>query len=272
LPGTVLAGDGPDSILLAHHDHEVTSADGHRVPILTTIVPGGTGGTDRDLTQTRDPAAAAELVAGCPAGLLVAEMTGRYHPPAVRIAAFKATLLALADQAGPAAVWCPTSTSLVGPDELRRHDLTGLVGVRFYRIDGEPGTMVMDTLGLHVLGLPDLQCHFRRLDPNAVAPILYDTAAYVYENGDVIADGHTVAGPAEGDVWRAQHENALVDPARIVLDLDPGDPHAAGSRPRWRPRPRRTRGRGGSRGCGSRRWRRRARRWPGSGGTPPRRR
>ena len=89
----------------------------------------------------------------------------------------------------------------------------------------------MDTLGLHVLGLPDLQCHFTGLDPNGIARILHNTAAYIYEHGDVIDDGHTISGP-DGEAWRCQHEDTLVPPHRLVLDLDPGDPHAAGTRHR----------------------------------------
>ena len=58
--------------------------------------------------------------------------------------------------------------------------------------------MVLDTLGLHVFGLPDLQCHFRDRDPGEIAGLLYATALYVFDSGDVIADGNTISGP-DGD-------------------------------------------------------------------------
>jgi hypothetical protein len=93
---------------------------------------------------------------------------------------------------------------------------------------GAPGEVVMDTLGLAALGLPDLQCHFRNLDRMAVARLLYNTGWYIFSNGDVIADGHTIEGVAPGARWRCRHEDALVPPAREVLDLDPGPPHGAG--------------------------------------------
>lgn len=92
--------------------------------------------------------------------------------------------------------------------------------------------MLMDTLGLAALGLPDLQCHFRSLTPNEVALLLYSLASYVFEHGDVIANGHTVEGIAAGSRWRCRHEVSLVPPEREVIDIDPGDPFAAGSRAR----------------------------------------
>jgi hypothetical protein len=142
-------------------------------------------------------------VARCPTSLAVAEMMGLGHEPA--------------------AIWWPASTSPVTPDALRRHDLVGLVNVRMFRIEGDPGALVMDTLGLHVLDLPDLRCHFTGLDPDDVARILHTTAAYVDEHGDVIDDGHTISGIGD-DAWRCQHEDALVPPHRLVLDLDPATP------------------------------------------------
>jgi hypothetical protein len=87
----------------------------------------------------------------------------------------------------------------------------------------------MDTLGLAALGLPDLQCHFHGLEVNEVAGLLYNTAWYVFENGDVIEDGQTVDG-VDGHRWRCQHEVALVPPEREVLDINPGPRYAAGPR------------------------------------------
>ena len=63
-----------------------------------------------------------------------------------------------------------------------------------------------------------------------MAALLANTGHYLFEQGDVIADGHTVEGLEPGRGWRCQHEDALVPPSRVVLDLDPGPPHAAGDR------------------------------------------
>ena len=90
--------------------------------------------------------------------------------------------------------------------------------------------MLMDTRGLNEIGLHDLQCHFRDLDPREVSQVLYNTSAYIIENGDVIEPGNTIAGISEGSKWVCQFEDALVAPARVVLDVNPGIPHAAGNR------------------------------------------
>jgi hypothetical protein len=101
----------------------------------------------------------------------------------------------------------------------------GAVNVRMFKVqEGATGVreLVMDTLGLAALGLPDLQCHFRDLDPGAVARVLYNSAWYVYSSGDIITDGHTIEGIDAGSRWRCQHQAALVAPERVVLNLDPG--------------------------------------------------
>ena len=90
--------------------------------------------------------------------------------------------------------------------------------------------MLMDTLGLAALGLPDLQCHYRDLAPGEVATVLANTGYYIYENGDVIENGHTVEGITAGSRWRCQHEESMLKPSRVVLDLDPGPPHSTGNR------------------------------------------
>jgi hypothetical protein len=88
---------------------------------------------------------------------------------------------------------------------------------------------VVDTRGLAVFGLPDLQCHFHSLGMEQMFPFLCDLGVYLFENGDVIESGHTIPG-LDGTNWRCRHENSLVPPTRIVLDINPGPQYAAGNR------------------------------------------
>lgn len=90
----------------------------------------------------------------------------------------------------------------------------------------------MDTRGLAALGLPDIQIHACGLDAGRAAAHLYNCASYIYANGDCIGDGNTIEGLSPDQKWRCQHEEALVAPKRPVIDLDPGDPFAAGIRNR----------------------------------------
>lgn len=90
--------------------------------------------------------------------------------------------------------------------------------------------MVMDTRGLQEIGLHDLQCHYRDLDPNDVSRLLYNSAVYIFENGPVIESGNTIEGHTPGSKWICQFENSLIEPNREILDLNPGSPYSAGSR------------------------------------------
>ena len=103
------------------------------------------------------------------------------------------------------------------------------LNVRFFNIQGTED-MLMDTVGLSVYGLPDLQCHFRSLDPNEIARVLFNSGYYIFSNGDIIDDGQTIQGIKKDDKWRCQHEESLVEPRRIVIDINPGTPYAAGNR------------------------------------------
>jgi hypothetical protein len=84
-------------------------------------------------------------------------------------------------------------------------------------------------VGLDALGLPDVQCHFRGgLDPALAASVLGELAQYLFDEGDVVGDGDTVGGPDDSR-WQCRREEALVDPAREVIDVSPPPPYAARS-------------------------------------------
>jgi hypothetical protein len=74
---------------------------------------------------------------------------------------------------------------------------------------------------VHPLGLPDAQIHFHELVAGHVAGLLSELADYVFSGAD-IRTGHTVQGLQPDQRWRVSHQQARVDPDRLVLDLDPG--------------------------------------------------
>jgi hypothetical protein len=104
----------------------------------------------------------------------------------------------------------------------------GALNIRLFNVSGGRDEFIMDSLGLAALGLPDVQCHFRGLDKAAVASFLYNLGWYIFENGDVIQDGHTIDGLTPGSRWTCRHEESIVAPKRVVLDLDPGAGFAVG--------------------------------------------
>lgn len=97
------------------------------------------------------------------------------------------------------------------------------VNVRFFNIEGTDD-MLVDSLGMSTLYLPDVQYHFHDMDPNHVVNHAYNMLSYIYENDAPIKSGDTVDGVRDGVMsrevqWQCQYENALIQPERQVLDI-----------------------------------------------------
>ncbi len=204
-------------------------------PLLTVVMAGsplGTEGKSRpDVSQTWDWPEADAAVARSRASLLVTELLIAGSTPQQRVAALTAVVAELARRTGPTAISWPRSQRVTDPSRFAA-DLDGVINVRLFTVAGESDVMVMDTLGLHVFGLPDVQCHFRGRAPGEIAGMLFATGVYIFESGDVILDGNTISEPDGEGRYVCRREPALLAPARTVLDVDLGDPYAAGERDR----------------------------------------
>lgn len=108
------------------------------------------------------------------------------------------------------------------------HFLDGGLNVRFFNIQ-DSEDMLVDTTGLIPLGIPDLQIHFHHLDHQFVINYIYHFASYLFINGDVVNDGETMDGRDENERWGCQHEDSLIAPKRVVLDIN-ANQFAAGNR------------------------------------------
>ncbi|MCM1577242.1 MAG: DUF4261 domain-containing protein [Ruminococcus sp.] len=100
------------------------------------------------------------------------------------------------------------------------------VNVRFFNIQGTEDMMV-DTLGMSVLGLPDLQYHFHGADPDHIVNHAYNFLSYIYSRNCPINSGETVDGMENGVFtpsvqWKCQFEDALIQPVRPVIDVNMG--------------------------------------------------
>ena len=82
-----------------------------------------------------------------------------------------------------------------GPDRFIRFG----VNVRFFNIEGTED-MLIDTVGMSTLFLPDLQYHFHDMDPNWVVNHAYNVASYILEHDNPIQDGETIDGVADGQM------------------------------------------------------------------------
>lgn len=125
-------------------------------------------------------------------------------------------------------------------EDVRSHQIEGSdrfirfgVNVRFFNIEGTED-MLIDTVGMSTLFLPDLQYHFHNMDPNWVVNHAYNVASYILEHDNPIQDGETIDGVADGQMsreiqWKCQYEDALIQPPREVLDIHMGK-YASGGR------------------------------------------
>ncbi|HEY5822359.1 MAG TPA: DUF4261 domain-containing protein [Propionibacteriaceae bacterium] len=211
------------------------TADGS-APLVTVVMAGSELGIDGktlpDVGQTWAWPDAETAVAGCRASVLLTEMKTADSTPQQRVAALTRVVAALVSTTAPAVISWAQSQRVSDPEAFLADDLDGLLNVRLFTVAGDAGALVMDTLGLHVFGLPDVQCHFRDREPGEIAELLFTTGVYLFQAGDVIEDGNTISGPDGEGRYVCRREPALLDPARPVLDVDLGDPYAAGARDR----------------------------------------
>lgn len=107
------------------------------------------------------------------------------------------------------------------------------VNVRFFKIEGTED-MIVDTIGMSTLCLPDLQYHFHGLNPNHVVNHAYNVLSYIYDNNCPINSGDHIDGIKDGEMsqevqWNVQYEDALIQPMRVVIDFNMNE-YAAGQR------------------------------------------
>ncbi|MDR0480608.1 MAG: DUF4261 domain-containing protein [Gallionellaceae bacterium] len=184
----------------------------------------------------------AELLDASPWQIFISDFMSSTHPAKVR-AQIVSDWLEIALELFPdcKAVWFEGSQNVMTAESLRDNPYQGInrifhgaVNARFFRVDGTED-MVVDTLGLHVFGVPDVQLHFHDLDPNHVVRLATNIGIYQLENDAPIKDGETIDGmDADGDYqpntrWHCQHEVSLIAPKREVLDINAGE-FAAGKR------------------------------------------
>lgn len=182
---------------------------------------------------------AKEALEYCRYSVLVNDMLSSGVEYKQRLTTFMRTLYTIVDVLRPVAIHFRHSQQIIKtehfldnhPDNPDYDPLLGALNVRMFRSEAEgPETYVMDTLGLVALGVPDLQMHFKGLDPMQVAGVLNGTGHYLFEQGDVIQDGHTLSGWSPEQRWKCRHEASLTEPSRVVIDINPGAPHSAGNR------------------------------------------
>jgi len=241
---TVTPDSGSGTFLLIHKKHNIQREEGVVSPqtaILSTDKQTDPATYAAIIAQSWACNDAAARIESSKRSLLITEMLAEgladSLEPAERIRLFHGVLQAFVEITQPNAIVFKHSQQVAYPlaylDSCEKDpiDRLGSLNVRFFSIsNSETNDMLMDTRGLDEIGLHDLQVHFRDLDPNDVSKLLFSTAKYIFENGPVDGSGQTVAGTVPDSEWSCQFEDALVEPKRNILDLNPGPIYAAGNR------------------------------------------
>lgn len=224
VPGARVMVDAAGAFAISHTE-VTTEAEGRSIPLQTAGFVASDSPEGMDFSQSwgagDDLRAAA---AACTSRILLSELMVMQLSAADRARCFLAVAGALLKLAPPVALWCGPG-HLLDPAEAALVGELMLFNVRYFRVSGSDEDAVMDTVGLEVLGLTDLQCHFRGLPPEDVGTHLTALGLHLIEHGDVIADGQDVDGIAAAPTWRASFEGSLVAPDRLVIDLDPEPAH-----------------------------------------------
>lgn len=138
------------------------------------------------------------------------------------------------------AVYFHNSGKLFTAQAIREHDIPReyrfiyfAVNVRFFNVQ-ETEDMVIDSLGMRTLYLPDVQYHFHDMEPNWVMNHAYDVVSYIFDNANPIKNGDPIDSIVDGAMnreimWRCQYEEAMIQPKRLVIDIYMNE-YAAGGR------------------------------------------
>lgn len=133
------------------------------------------------------------------------------------------------------AVYTPSAGRLLTVEQVRRNPARGAdrflflcVNTRFFSMDGTDQNVLVDTVGLSSVGLPDLQYHFHSLNPSSVMKHAYSVASLLCAVGPMMKSGETIDGMDNHGItqeirWPFQYQQATVEPPRIVMAITPGD-------------------------------------------------
>ncbi|TGD82960.1 DUF4261 domain-containing protein [Hymenobacter wooponensis] len=228
--------DSPDldgSMLFFFPNTKVSFTDGEVAAQCTIFFPdkdkAGVKMPEEALQQNWHWEEAAETAAACRYEVLLSDFMTRQLDYKSRLELFMQFLVAVTKATRPQAIHSVGAQKLIAPNDLMdsweangRSTLHSLVNVRLFNVsNGSAGETVMDTVGMHLLGLPDFQIRFTDLDPSAVGSLLWSYAYYTYNKGDVITDGSTIQGLQQGSKWKCERQDSMVAPDRLVLTIQP---------------------------------------------------
>lgn len=182
-----------EMLVFYHLNHKVSFQEGD-IPAQTCMLPVNEiadrarfGGA---LQQAWHWPEAGQAVEAARYSIRIHDMFTAAMPRKQRLELFQKTVLAIMESLTCDALYWYGSDKLVEPEayaqaQEREEHLYAAMNVRMYQAGGteEQRELVMDTVGLSALGVPDVQCHFVGLDPDTVAQTLLGAAYYIFDQG-----------------------------------------------------------------------------------------
>ena len=235
-------GDGEHINCFAAKEHIARFEDGN-VPVQLMIANCDESHTDKigyiERSQFWDCPDSEQLLAECKYQILATDVMGGALPAIERANMLMDYLEALVELFPECeAVYNLNSGKLIPADLIRENKMQGTdrfiryaVNARFFNIQGTEDSVV-DTRGLSLLYIEDIQYHFHDMDPNWVVEHAYNMASYLLENDRPIKDGDTIDGIVDGRFsrdlqWQCRFESSLIEPKRVVINVNMGE-YAAG--------------------------------------------
>lgn len=214
-------------------DYEVKFAEGS-IPAQATIFVPDENNIDfselhNSFGQSWNWIEAEETVRKCSYEILLTDVMSRNMDYKERIEYFQKFVASIVSAMNPSAVWVRNSEMILEPtDYLEKisknnyQNINAFMNVRLFNIREREGEMIMDTLGLNSLGLPDFEFRFANYNEQQIAGLLFNYGHYIFENGVVIEHGNTIEGIEENSKWKCYFNHSQLEPKRIVIEINNG--------------------------------------------------
>lgn len=214
-------------------DYEVEFKEG-KIPVQGTIFIPDTEGIEIEKLETSFHQSwnwkeAESVVRSCKFEILLTDIMSRSLDYKLRLEFFQKFVASIVEAMNPKAVWISNGEKIMNREEYLDcfdksdyQNLNVFMNVRLFNIQESNGEMIMDTLGLNSLGLPDFEIKFREFDPSIIAGLLFNYGSYIYDNGVVIENGNTIQGIEENQKWKCYFRESLIEPKRITIGIENG--------------------------------------------------
>ena len=215
------------------NDYQVKFAEGSIPAQATIFIPDENKIDYSELTtsfrQSWNWPQAEETVKKCSYEILITDLMSRNLDYKERIEYFQKFASSIISAMNPSAVWVRNSEMILKPTDFLEksrqnnyQNVNVFMNVRLFTIQGTKGEMIMDTLGLNSLGLPDFEFRFANYDAQQIAGLLFNYGHYIFENGVVIEHGNTIEGIDENQKWKCYFNHSQLEPKRVVVEINNG--------------------------------------------------